>query len=279
MGGSGPPRDKAEASAPVAGTRLPAGSIVSLLPGSLALLPLCQPIAAAPGTSLVVALAIAGLAGSVPHCVPMCGPFVLAQAGARVAALPATCLAQHHRLRAALLLPYHMGRALTYAALGTLAGGLGGLPWATPLRAPLLALAAIGFLVAALRRFRAGSAGAGRRLREPRWQRAWGALLARGGRHFDPGKAAGSFGLGMLLGLLPCGMLAMALTAVAGAGSAWFGAAAMAAFAAGTAPALIATGYAGVAGAAWSRMLTAAVPYAMLANTTILATLAVLLVA
>jgi uncharacterized protein len=278
MGGAGPRRDKAAASAVSAGMGLRAGSIVSLLAGSLALMPLCQPIAAAPGTSLVVALAIGGLAGSVPHCVPMCGPFVLAQAGARVAALPVTCLAQHHRLRAALLLPYHLGRAATYAVLGALAGGLGGLPWAAPLRAPLLALAAIGFLVAALRRFRATGSGGGRP-REARWQRAWGALLARGGRRFDPGRAAGSFGLGMLLGLLPCGMLAMALTAVAGAGGAWLGAAAMLAFAAGTAPALIATGYAGVAGAAWSRLLTAAVPYAMLANTTILATLAVLLVA
>ena len=252
--------------------------MVSLLPAGLALLPMCRPIAAAPGTSLVVALAIAGLAGSVPHCVPMCGPFVLAQAGARVASLPVSCLAQHRRLRAALLLPYHMGRALTYAVLGAVVGGLGGLPWAGPLRAPLLALAALGFLVAALRRFRTAAPG-GAPAREARWQGAWGALLARGGRRFDPGSSAGSFGLGLLLGLLPCGMLAMALAAVAGAGSAWLGAGAMLAFAAGNAPALIATGYAGVAGAAWSRALTAAVPYAMLANTTILATLAVLLVA
>ncbi|MDE2335619.1 MAG: sulfite exporter TauE/SafE family protein [Rhodospirillales bacterium] len=251
---------------------------MSLVPGSLALLRLCQPIAAAPGASLVLALAIAGLAGSVPHCVPMCGPFVLAQAGARVAALPATCLAQHRRLRAALLLPYHMGRALTYATLGALVGGLGGLPWLAPLRAPLLAVAAMGFLVAALRRLRVGAVRGGSARGGGGWQHAWGAWLARRSRRFDPASSAGSFGLGLVLGLLPCGMLAMALTAVAGAGSAWLGAGAMLAFAAGNAPALIAVGYAGVARASWSRRLTAAVPYAMLANTTILATLALLMV-
>jgi sulfite exporter TauE/SafE len=74
-----------------------------------------------------------------------------------------------------------------------------------------------------------------------------------------PGQGA-SFGLGLLMGFLPCGFLyAMLLTAAAG-GSGTAGAAVMFSFGLGTAPALLGFGWlAGLIGSrARGRMLTAA---------------------
>ena len=56
---------------------------------------------------LVLALFMAGLVGSAGHCAGMCGPFVLAQVGART---------QLNRLAGSALLPYHLGRGTTYIA-------------------------------------------------------------------------------------------------------------------------------------------------------------------
>jgi sulfite exporter TauE/SafE len=55
----------------------------------------------------------------------------------------------------------------------------------------------------------------------------------------------GDFPLGLALGFLPCGVLYGALAAAASTGNAWMGSAAMAAFALGTAPGLIAVGVGG----------------------------------
>ena len=54
------------------------------------------------------------------------------------------------------------------------------------------------------------------------------------------------YALGMVLGFLPCGLVYGALAAAAGTGSIADGAAAMAAFGLGTAPALLAVGWGGL---------------------------------
>lgn len=59
-----------------------------------------------------------------------------------------------------------------------------------------------------------------------------------------PGFAA-RFGLGMLLGLIPCGLVMAALMASASTGSALAGGVGMALFGLGTVPALMAVGLAG----------------------------------
>lgn len=186
---------------------------------------------------LPLALLIAGLAGGAMHCAPMCGPFVMAQLERRLAGDPGA-----DRRLAALLLPYHLGRAATYSVLGAAAGWIGrgveevaGFRW---LSGALLALAALWFLaqsVAALRRFLPhGAPGvlvdAVTRLARPLFvdPRGWRGL-----------------GLGAALGLLPCGLLYAALAAAAGSGGAPAGAAAMAAFALGTMPALVGVGWLG----------------------------------
>lgn len=184
--------------------------------------------------ALMGALFLAGLAGGVTHCAGMCGPFVLAQAGARAdATLSGGTL---RRLAGAALLPYHLGRATGYAALGAVAGGLGGaLSGITGLRyvgAALLALAAVAMFAQASTRLAALLP----RLPKPRLpaalERRVGTLLGA------PGPWAG-YRLGLLLSALPCGMLWGALAGAAASGSALAGALAMAAFVAGTVPALV----------------------------------------
>ncbi len=77
--------------------------------------------------NLIVALFLTGLLGSVSHCVGMCGPFVLAQAACRLEGIPASGMREWHRLSGGALLPYHLGRITTYAAMGGAVGGLLGL--------------------------------------------------------------------------------------------------------------------------------------------------------
>src|SRR5438270_12802087 len=113
---------------------------------------LCGPGASQGG--LLAGLFVAGLAGSLLHCAPMCGGFVLGQVADRMARLPACGMCERRRLSAAALLPYHLGRLTTYGLLGTLAAGSAGAlaraPWLRQLSTVLLALAALAFLAQAL---------------------------------------------------------------------------------------------------------------------------------
>ena len=176
-----------------------------------------------------------GLLGGFGHCVGMCSPFVLfvsrrtvspeaARDDGRAAARGAAFRAQ---------LWYTAGRVLTYVALGALAGALGGV---VELAGALLGLQ------------RAASVVAGGAL--VLW--SLGALadlvpgLGGGGKLF--GHVAGAlkgrvpghpFATGLFLGLLPCGLLYSAVLAAVARGGALDGAAALAHFGHGTAPALL----------------------------------------
>jgi len=237
-------------------------------------------VAAEQHGSLIAVLFMTGLLGSPGHCAGMCGPFVLSQVGARLEAVPAARLTEGHRLCGALLASYHLGRASTYALLGALAawfagsfGALTGVRW---LSAGLLGFAALGFLAAALTRL-------GRwlpSLRVP-GAAAWGAVLARAVRPlFGPPGGAGpvgwrGYGLGLVLGLLPCGLVYGALAVAAATRDPLAGAAGMLAFAGGTVPALVAVGLAGhAAGRAWHRTVAAVTPLIMTGNALLLAWLA-----
>jgi uncharacterized protein len=197
--------------------------------------------------SIIGLLLMTGLVGGFAHCGPMCGPFVLAQ----TAAAPI-----FGRLGGVLLVPYHLGRATTYAALGAIAAALGGsVVAAGPLRAGLavlLLLAGCLFFGQAVARLAPGA----------RWPRA-DALAARGAaglahlarRFILAPSLAGRFALGAILGLLPCGFLYAALTAAAATQSAVAGAAAMAGFALGTVPSLALVGIGGaVAASRWRNL-------------------------
>jgi hypothetical protein len=231
---------------------------------------------------IYLGLLLAGAAGSVVHCAPMCGPFVLGQVADRLARVPGAMLCERQRLGSALLLPYHAGRLITYAGLGALAGEggatLGRLPWFGWLSGTLLGFAALLFLGQALRRLAPSLAWAmpGTDRAPAGWIRLIRVLSAR----VDRTRPAGGLLLGLTLGLLPCGFLYAALAAAAAtggsaAGGPLAGAAAMLCFGLGTVPSLVAVGVAGhAAGRAFHRGVRALAPAVLLVNAAVLGVLA-----
>jgi sulfite exporter TauE/SafE len=194
---------------------------------------LCSPVhgsAMMPGAGLIAMFSL-GLLGSVVHCGAMCGPLVLGQVADRLACIPCSRMTERDRLSAGGLLPYHLGRIGTYAALGAVAGfmGFGLEAMLHPLRSILLAVAAVALLCVAIGRGVPGAA-------TPRWIAP---VLARA--------RPGGLAFGALLGLLPCGLVYTALLAASATASPFWGAASMAAFGLGTVPILVFVGIAGQA--------------------------------
>lgn len=166
-----------------------------------------------------------GLLGSAAHCVGMCGPLVMLITGR---------YGQPHlgRSSAVATLWYSAGRVGTYACLGAIAGGFGGVLHTVGQAAGLQRLAA---LVAGLTLVTWGLIGATTTTRRARaltgwWSRLTHRLANRAPRH--------PITAGLLLGLLPCGLLWTAVVGALASGSALHGAVALIAFGLGTAPAL-----------------------------------------
>lgn len=171
-----------------------------------------------------------GLAGSA-HCVGMCGGFVLALSGVQPGQ------GTLHLRQAA----YFAGKTATYALMGGLAGAFGGV---------LLGLAgfqqgvslvlggvlvAMGLMLCGVWSPRTSLA------RYTPIQRLSGAITGLVRR----GTLPAVFGLGLLNGLLPCGLVAAMLVHAAATGSAAGGALTLAVFGAATVPALYLTGLTG----------------------------------
>lgn len=216
---------------------------------------------------------IAGAAGSVVHCGPMCGVFVLGQMSERMARLPSDHLCERQRIANGLLLPYHLGRLTTYAGLGALAAGsaavFGRVVWFGNLSAALLVVAATLFLAQALGRILPTG------IRFDQAPRAWGRLIGRFTQRIVRGSAFGEYLLGVALGFLPCGFLYAAIAAAAAAARPELGAAAMVAFGLGTTPALMVVGVVGhAAGRRWNSGVMAAAPVVMVLNAILLLVLA-----
>ncbi|MEO5375607.1 MAG: sulfite exporter TauE/SafE family protein [Alphaproteobacteria bacterium] len=231
------------------------------------------------GAGPITSLFLAGLAGSLGHCALMCGPFVLSQVTARLEGVPASSMREWHRLAGAALVPYHLGRATTYAGLGVLAAALAGsltrepgLKWVS---AALLAMAALLMVVQALPGLGLAVPGA----RGPGvW---WGERVSGLVRPLfrDPTGLRG-YALGLALGFIPCGLLYAALTAAAATGDMVAGGIGMLAFAAGTSPGLVAAGLAGhVAAGRWRTMAVRAAPLLSLLNAGLLGVMAWRLIA
>lgn len=177
-----------------------------------------------------------GLIGSL-HCVPMCGPIVLASSVPIAYAPFPRQLVAH--------LSYNAGRIATYGALGAVAGVAGGALGGV---GRLAGIADSGSIVAGALLIVAGLALAGLASKR-RWVRfgppRFGAALPRlAARWLQAPSAPARFILGLILGLLPCGLVYAALLNALATGSAWSGAVMMLAFGAGTAPALVGVGLA-----------------------------------
>jgi hypothetical protein len=158
----------------------------------------------------------------------MCGPFVISQTkGLR-------------KITGAAILPYHLGRITTYTVMAVLLATLLNaaflfLPIRSYIVAPILMTAGLIFFVTAF----------------PSLSKIfpWTARLSVGApyKFIQSGyqqlakkdSMAGRFGLGVLLGFMPCGVIVSALMAASTAPSAWQAGLAMIAFGVGTMPALI----------------------------------------
>jgi uncharacterized protein len=168
----------------------------------------------------------AGIAGS-GHCLAMCGGIAAALARGRT---PRESFA-NATLNA-------LGRATSYALAGALVaaagGALGFLVDAERLRSAAAWASAVALLLVGLKLVGVLELRALERLGARAWQRLAPAtrLLGRVPRVVRP------FAAGMLWGWLPCGMAYAMLLLAAASGDALAGAARMAAFAAGTMPAL-----------------------------------------
>lgn len=162
------------------------------------------------------------------HCVTMCGPLVL------TLGTPST--ARTIAGRVAHIGWYHTGRITTYAALGSIAGLAGSL-FALAGAGRALAIAAGALLIIASLTPALAA----------RWQFGlgpWLGMISRAGaaarRWTRSHPVLGPVSAGMVNGLLPCGMVYAALTAALAAGSINHAVLTMAAFGAGTVPALAA---------------------------------------
>ena len=202
-----------------------------------------------PTDSLPWILFVAGLAGGAGHCVGMCGPLV---AGYAITLRDRSSTLPH--------LFFHLGRVTTYGLAGGIVGASGSFvrvaSWIAPLQTFLLA--ATGVLIALMGLSVGGWLPWARRIEAN--GPFHGVLAGVARRAAEAGGPGAAFPLGMATGLLPCGLVYTALLSAARSGmeggspSDGFvrGFVAMAAFGAGTFPALFLFGK--VVGAAKPRL-------------------------
>lgn len=180
-----------------------------------------------------------GLAGSL-HCAQMCGPLVLSYS-----------LTSGRDWRAHAL--YNLGRIATYAALGAIAGALGGVfnmagqKTAMLVGGILMVVAGILILLPDRGLVQIGA--------KPLFSRS-------AGRFLISKNPSSKLFLGLFLGFLPCGLVYAALLRALAAGGALGGALAMAAFGLGTSFALFGIGmfssFIGARLGRWSNQIAAA---------------------
>jgi hypothetical protein len=174
-----------------------------------------------------------GFVGSV-HCAQMCGPIVLSYSLASPGA--PRSLALSHAF-------YNLGRTLTYTLLGAIAGTAGGMIGSA---ANLVGVEKGAMLVAGVLMVIGGLMMSGLIPSGGLLRIGGTGLSARlfhgAGRLISSPHPASKLGLGLVLGLLPCGLLWAAMLKAAGTGSPLNGALTMAAFGLGTAGALGALG-------------------------------------
>jgi sulfite exporter TauE/SafE len=176
-----------------------------------------------------------GVAMSLGHCLGMCGPLVSAFAVAQ--GEPGA-----PRLRLAPpLLVYQLGRVTTYAAIGAAVGLVGAA--ATLKGSPQAVMGGLSLATGALMLVAAASLAGWVPLQSMFEAAPLGRAVSRAiAGMLRARRTPSRFMLGVANGFLPCGPVAAAAIAAASTGSPGKGALAMAAFGAGTVPALVVLG-------------------------------------
>lgn len=150
------------------------------------------------------------------HCVGMCGPIALA-------------LPVHNKpplTKKVLILLYNLGRILTYSVFGLLAGSIGEGFVVAGFQQTLSIVIGIVLLISVFFSFNNWFSGYGFFLR----------LKNSISRRFLNGRPSSLFTIGMLNGLLPCGLVYLGIAGAAATGDVLRGVLFMAAFGLGTAP-------------------------------------------
>jgi len=190
----------------------------------------------------VIAAFLAGLSGGL-HCAAMCGPLIGIACGPCRPGLERGWLAQS--------LAYNAGRIASYVTAGALAASLGAaglaLRGGSGTQHAVLAVMSVSLIlmaayVAGLAPFvhaveRAGSL-------------AWRHIGPRARRFLPADTPARAFGLGIVFGWLPCGLVYVTLVAALATANPWQGGLIMAAFGLGTLPNVLAI-------AAWFKAISA----------------------
>lgn len=174
------------------------------------------------------------------HCALMCG-------GIAVAVETPMRIVSRQRLMLEQLL-MHLGRIMTYAALGWLAGAVGALFWQQqwlPLQRLMFALAAMLLLVQAVLLWRRAASGTSRleawltAITARWWQGLTRIIMANNRDVSHMTSLRGRLLAGVVWGLVPCGLIYGVLPYAFLSGSGWSGASVMLAFGLGTLPNLL----------------------------------------
>ncbi|MES2679458.1 MAG: sulfite exporter TauE/SafE family protein [Bacteroidota bacterium] len=168
--------------------------------------------------NFIVAAISLGFLGSF-HCIGMCGPIALS-------------LPVHNKpplLRYLLILSYNAGRIITYSLLGLLAGIIGRSFILAGLQQALSISVGVGLLAFVFIRFKNGLSV------NPFF--LW--IKTVFARAFSIGRNSSLFLVGLLNGLLPCGLVYVGLAGAVATGGLLSGALFMAAFGAGTLPMML----------------------------------------
>ena len=172
----------------------------------------------------LISILLLGLIGSI-HCVGMCGGFAL-------------MVAQTSGNRRGFLIGqvfYYLGKTTTYMILGSIVGGFGALITHafSGIQQTLSMLLGLVFILVG-----AGLIGWLKGMGSTALLARWKPLTSAMGRLMKEKTRAATFGLGVLNGLLPCGLVYGALAIAVVSGSALSGALYMGAFGLATIPAL-----------------------------------------
>jgi sulfite exporter TauE/SafE len=170
--------------------------------------------------SIVISLFLTGLLGSFTHCIAMCGPFSLSISEMRLMTLGDKNMTQNRKILALFATPYYLGKAVTYTIIGAIfylaSEMLKSIPGVQYLAFTLLSLMVLAFISMG---FNASTNITSKLSFNFNWITKILEILT---------KTIGSqFGIkgfltGMVLGLIPCGLVVASITQAAAQAEALF---------------------------------------------------------